>query len=546
MLYSKLQVKFFPKSFRKLLYFSLISVTIIAIYAYLATSAIKYPDVELLRQTAATKTELDTIISDVQLIKCFMHSCKAPEGYTKLEPPINYYEASVDSSATGKLTTPLYFISVKKQRIDASTKILTDLTFEKPNGDDFEVIEIDRYKLFKKYCITNISSPIPKDLPLVHSIDVLFGSNDLIDSRLHHYSVHSNKFSEDIHPIISLFKLSTNKHDSWLSEVMSFSTLQQNQVVTAPDSKFKILQLSDLHFGQNLGRTCDSQSQMCSSDLKTVKFIEESIEKEKPNLVVITGDLIDLHRSVDYKSIILKSLQPILKRNVNFVFTFGDEIEPNRFTNIREIKKTIVAFLQTLPNCYNTLDQVDNELHGLTNYNLKVIKDDKELALITILDSEDHFIDETQSNYLYRVHSASSQDSLFRLLFFHYPIGQFRPKGKFKIIGGYNEKHPLYTKTHDKVHGDILNCGYQVVSVGHEHENDACILSEVEKDGVRQSIWLCYSSITGDSGVTKLDENYDRKVRLFELDFAGRKLLSWKRSEKNKKGFDYQMIYEYK
>ena len=94
-------------------------------------------------------------------------------------------------------------------------------------------------------------------------------------------------------------------------------------------------------------------------------------------------------------------------------------------------------------------------------------------------------------------------------------------------------------KTNVKFHDDIINCGYNVIGVGHEHENDACLISELKDN----SIWLCYNSITGDSGITRLDNNYVRKLRIFEIDFADKRILSWKRREVDKSTFDYQLIY---
>ena len=93
--------------------------------------------------------------------------------------------------------------------------------------------------------------------------------------------------------------------------------------------------------------------------------------------------------------------------------------------------------------------------------------------------------------------------------------------------------------------------------MGHEHENDACILSELSKqpkskprtttgngDTSPASIWLCYNSITGDSGVTTINEQYVRKIRLFEVDFVKKRILSWKRKENDKDVLEPQLIYQ--
>ncbi|EGW32212.1 uncharacterized protein SPAPADRAFT_61294, partial [Spathaspora passalidarum NRRL Y-27907] len=282
------------------------------------------------------------------------------------------------------------------------------------------------------------------------------------------------------------------------------------------------MQLSDLHFGQDLGRCTPDENGKCtsearSSDLRTLKFIDESIIEEKPDLVVITGDLFDISRSIDYKSVILKSLQPILNHNLKFLFTFGDDITADHYQNYKDIKASIIRFISTLPNCLNSYDNKGNHLHGVTNQNLMLryeptnqpVNPPRQQILISILDSENQRIEDSQINYLYRMnnnHKAKGMTT-YKLLFFHYPIPQYRPKGQFKLVGSYHEKHPL-KENNSKFIDDALTCGYSVISVGHEHENDACILGERKDLG---SIWLCYNGITGDSGVTK-DNSYQRKM----------------------------------
>lgn len=103
----------------------------------------------------------------------------------------------------------------------------------------------------------------------------------------------------------------------------------------------------------------------------------------------------------------------------------------------------------------------------------------------------------------------------------------------------------MNTKTDIRFRDDIFHLGYQVVSVGHEHENDACIVSENKSDGkVIDSLWLCYNSVTGESGET-ISTDYARKLRIFQIDFEDRQMLSWKREQKTGEAFDYQMVHDY-
>lgn len=565
------------KHYTKLIIFIVSCFIITIIFQLLTPNDPISPDLSLFKtqQLQNSKTNhyplSNRIITDFNIIKCNIYTkCNIPKSYIQLFPNLNYYHNS-------KIKNDYYLI-VKYQSLNEATKLITDISTVKID-DNYEEIKIDnQLSLFKKIVISNTQQQIGDNLPILRSIDILFGNNDLIDSRSYHNTLHLSK-KDSIHTILSLNMMTLNQEKHLNENNQILNDVKNSQLIEIINPRYKIMQLSDLHFGQDLGR-CETiinnnnnnnneeeednnsvvDEEKCTSDLKTLKFIEDSINQENPDLIVITGDLIDIHRSIDYKSILLKSLQPILANNIKFIYTFGDEI------NDLETKISIISFLSTLPNCLNKLPEDNNDynsLHGLTNYNFQ-IKRDKQSASITILDSQDHYLDDSQINFLYRLNKELKND--YKLLFFHYPIPQFRPKGKFKIVGSYNEKHKLDTKTNIKFHDDIINCGYNVIGVGHEHENDACLLSELKKkksnnnnnnnnqeltqeeeeEEEGNSIWLCYNSITGDSGITRLDTNYIRKLRIFEIDFIDNRILSWKRKEIDKTTFDYQLIYQKK
>ncbi|KAI5967900.1 SIA1 [Candida margitis] len=529
-----------------------------------------------LETTISTKNQL---ISDLTIVKCRSFKfCQIPPGYVTINPSMTFYKYASAASATTsqskkKLYEYEYYLAVKLSTLDETTRIVSGLSLDKEDG--YELIKVNgkedhRFiKLYKKFVINNTEQPLSRDTPLLRSIDVLFGSNDLIDSRKFHRTLHLSN-EEAVHPILSISMMSIQEQEEYQQQLAqdAKTVIKQDQILRISQDKYKVMQLSDLHFGQDLGRCSTGTTDVkCSSDLKTLKFIETTIQQEHPDLIVITGDLIDVERSLDYKSILLKSLQPILASNTKFIYTFGDEVSN------KEDKSTIVEFLSSLPSCLNTfVPFADSNLHGVTNDNLQICntlvkgkggkraKDEETIeeqtVSITILDSQDHLIDDTQINYLYRINNEFTSSD-YKLLFFHYPIPQYRPAGTFKIVGSYNEKHPLDTKTNIKFHDDIINCRYNVLSVGHEHENDACILSELSKQPLDKggaktedtttplpSIWLCYNSITGDSGITAINEQYVRKIRLFEVDFEKKRILSWKRKENDKDVLEPQLIYQ--
>lgn len=462
------------------------------------------------------------IINEVKFEKCWFN-CRF-EDYEPIEVATNTFSH--------------WYLLVKYHNINQSSKILVDISFTPIENESGYIVEEDvlnNQKAYKKYLV-NTPDTIDENLALIRSIDVLYGNDDFHDYRSYWNAVpFPSLINSDIYPFVTTMKLSNAQQNQYNHDNSELAKLKNLNLLNLTDSRFKILQLSDLHFGLNKGHCLENN---CKSDLRTLKFIDSVIIDEKPNFIIITGDLFDLHRlnsptSGQMKSIIIKSLQPILQHNIPFIITFG-ESEFNAQANIDDFKLSILEFLSTIPDCYNSIP-IDSSLHGKTNYNLQVYNRDKsQHGLITILDTEANQLQESQINSIYRENPAD-----YKLMFFHYPIPQFRPLGKFKIVGDYNEKHPLISNTNKKFLGDIIKCGYNVLSVGHEHENDACILQEL--DG--RSIWLCYSGITGDSGETKLNQEFERRVRMFEINWNNKQLLSWKIKEGGAK-FDYQLVHK--
>lgn len=399
------------------------------------------------------------------------------------------------------------------------------------------------------------TAPMDATTSFVCDVDVLFGDSDMADSRPYwqfQLEPMPLPWTAGVQGRLSLLKLSQKEQSDVVDTTEVFNQLRYSGIVLAQGLRFKIMQLSDLHIGQDTG-ACNVKNGPCQSDNRTAAFVELAIAAEEPHLIVITGDLIDSRRTRHWKLAFLKALAPVLRSGVPFVFTFGD-----LDVGALEEKLPVLRFLASLPNCYNVVPNAPT-VHGLTNYNLRVhragslaspatINTDHPDMLVSLLDLEDNHIDSTQINLLYRANHDYGLPSMFKMLFFHFPLPNFRPTGKFKLVGSYNEKHTLNTATDVKFRDDIVDCGYHVVSVGHEHENDACLLNEKidphNADRNLNEIWLCYNAVTGDSGRTDLDRGYDRKMRIFEADFLKKTLISWKRSELRQTAFDHQMIHQ--
>lgn len=488
--------------------------------------------------------DTNKVIVDIKIQKCFRFgSCNKSPDWDRVSKPLNMFSKSIMIYD--------YHLVVKREQINQANRIMTDFQLitnpAAPKGDGWVQESYENLISWKQY--TNTNSPTFESAQLIREVNILFGDKDLHDSRTQwdfQYQELPMPFNSLLPVHLSLFKLSRSEEQEYIQNFTNFNVLKREGNIITEKPNFRIMQVSDLHFSSDY-EVCDDRA--CKLDTKTLKFIEDSLESDDIDFVVITGDLIDQFKVKDFKSVILKGLAPILRKKIPFIFTFG-ELDSNEFNNKNAniIKFQILQFISTLPNCYNYVPNQENHVHGLTNYNLKLIRNQNSVpsAIFTVLDSESHKIDASQINSLYRLNKDLPQN-IFKLLFFHYPLPNFRPTGKFKLIGSYNEKHQLNTKTSHSYRDDIVNCGYNVISVGHEHENDACVLSEKHHPETKESLneaWLCYSGITGDSGVTKLNEDFDRKLRVFEIIFDNKRLISWKRSLNKRIGFDYQIIHQ--
>lgn len=539
----------------------------------------------------------DTVVTDIKIKKCLKYSScdlskrELASNWQKVASPLELYQSgglvqSID------ILKQVHYVLVKLSPLSKTNMGLSDVRIVSnierdftPNIEDADKwmkTEFDSFSVWKKQSF-KASNPKAEDQfsedELIRSVDILYGMDDMADGRPNWELQAEPILAQEVSvlPHLSLLKVSVSRQAEVVKEYDNFAAYRDNQVLLTSNSKVKILQISDLHLGPDTGKCASGAEGMtCHSDAATIQFLEASLHRENDppvDLVIITGDLIDSYRTKDFKSTILKGLSPILERRIPFVFTFG-ELDENSPATDREkdvkanleglyvdhkidpnLKLSILSFISSLSLCYNVFTTYSRNIHGLTNNSIRIhrtsgssqneIDANKPDVVISLLDSENHKIDASQMNYLYRYNQDIKTEQPFKLLFFHYPLPNYRPQGSFKIIGSFNQKDPLNVKTDTKFRDDITKMGYHVVSVGHEHENDACILSERKvNDKVVDDLWLCYNSGTGTSAQTLYGE-FDRKLRVFEVDFGLMRLLSWKRSEATGEAFDYQNIYRY-
>ncbi|KAG1219985.1 hypothetical protein G6F35_007040 [Rhizopus arrhizus] len=98
-------------------------------------------------------------------------------------------------------------------------------------------------------------------------------------------------------------------------EIPSINRLKFDQ-----DGGFKILQLADLHFTNEEGFCRDVSSETdCKGDATTIDYINKVLDKEKPSLVVFSGDNINGGGVSDARAATYKFAEPVIKRKIPWV-----------------------------------------------------------------------------------------------------------------------------------------------------------------------------------------------------------------------------------
>jgi len=149
------------------------------------------------------------------------------------------------------------------------------------------------------------------------------------------------------------------------------------------EGKFRIVQFTDLHLKDN--------KQKSDSVLALMKTV---INEEKPDLVVLTGD-IDSRSSINYRENWLMIAQPMIDAKVPWVITFGNH---DKRTDLNG--KQIFDVVSELPYYCQTsckADKISGSGNGVLT--LSSSKSAKTSALIYLFDSNSYFPDRSITKY---------------------------------------------------------------------------------------------------------------------------------------------------
>jgi 3',5'-cyclic AMP phosphodiesterase CpdA len=312
------------------------------------------------------------------------------------------------------------------------------------------------------------------------------------------------------------------------------------------NGKFKILQVADLHLATGNGKCRDpvpaESAKNCLADPRTLKFLNTMLDTEKPDMVVLTGDQIFGDNAPDAETAVFKALDPIIKRKIPYAVTMGNHDDEGSMT-----RQEIMSLSANMP--YSVAAVGPEAVAGVGNYVVPVEGYSSHNTAITLYFLDTHkyspnpkvnpgydWIKESQLKWLedegasLQKSSAAYSKMHMSMAFFHIPLPEYRNLDGQTKVGELREgvTAPRYNTGARSVLGKL---GVSVVSVGHDHCNDYCVLDIQDKDSSRENrMWLCYGGGSGEGGYGGYN-GYIRRMRVYEINTNDGKIETWKRLE---------------
>ena len=237
------------------------------------------------------------------------------------------------------------------------------------------------------------------------------------------------------------------------------------------NEKFKIVQFTDVHW-----RPGNPNSDIAAENIASV------LDAEKPDLVIITGDIIFAEPA---KTCLDKTLKPIIDRKVPFAITYGNHDAESDWT-----PRQILDYLLTLPGNLTTTTE---GLSGVTNYLLSVKSSTdkkKDAALLYVLDSHQYSQEKDLTDGYdwvkfdqiewYRRESAAHKAAnggvpVPSLAFMHIPVPEYAEAAcdQNTLLIGTRKEASCNPKINTGLFSAML-LGRDVMGmfVGHDHVND--------------------------------------------------------------------------
>lgn len=271
--------------------------------------------------------------------------------------------------------------------------------------------------------------------------------------------------------------------------IFVFSINAQNKIKLKfnTSGEFKIVQFTDTHIDFNHNK-----------NLNVYDIVEKIIKTEKPDFVILTGDIITQNDPLGGYD---KFADVFKKTKTPWAVIFG-----NHDGEANTPREEIAKYLVKLPYCVNTDNGKNDGIYGASNFVLPVFgKNNKTKALLYCMDSNSNSTLPTVKGYDWfhfsqinwylnksKKHTkANGGKPLPALAFFHIPLPEYTQAWENKT------NPPIGVKNEDECSPDINSGMFTAMLeardvmgtfVGHDHINDYI--------GVHHGIALAYGRVT--------------------------------------------------
>ncbi|KAI5288170.1 hypothetical protein KEM52_001277 [Ascosphaera acerosa] len=316
------------------------------------------------------------------------------------------------------------------------------------------------------------------------------------------------------------------------------------------DGKFKILQLADLHLSTGTG-VCREPvprpgpgDEPCEADPRTLHFVDRLLEEERPDLVVLSGDQVNGDTAPDAQTALFKIADVLARRRVPYAAIFGNHDDEGSLDRAQSM-----ALLETLP--YSLARAGPQEVDGVGNYYVEVLgRGTAAHAALTLylldthsysLDKKHHdgydWIRDSQIEWfrdtalaLRKDHKAYTHIHM-NLAFLHIPLPEYRDARNLWAGGNWTEA-PTAPVWNSGFADELVKENVVVVSCGHDHVNDYCMLQEKKDEPGQPALWMCYGGATGFGGYAGPGYgDYVRRARVFDIDMNAARIVTYKKLE---------------
>ncbi|KAI1500536.1 calcineurin-like phosphoesterase [Biscogniauxia marginata] len=384
----------------------------------------------------------------------------------------------------------------------------------------------------------------------ITAVDVLFG-DDAVEAR-DGWQVQGTPLLLDADPEVPVAHITIRRG--------SYEEPQKHQPRVKDNGRFKIMQLADLHLSTGVGHCRDAvpdeyEGGPCMADPRTLDFVSRLLEDEKPDFVVLSGDQVNGDSAPDAQSAIFKYAHLLIKHKIPYVSIFGNHDDEGALPRAGQM-----ALIEQLP--YSLSAAGPDDIDGVGNYYVEVLApgNSKHSALtLYLLDSHSYSPDERQfsgydwikknqiewfkqtANGLKKKHKEYTHIHM-DLAFIHIPLPEYRNAGS-QYIGEWREGVTA-PKLNTGFHDALVEQGVVLVSCGHDHANEYCMLS-TDAEKKRPQLWMCYGGGAGFGGYGGYG-GFVRRVRFFDIDLTSARITTYKRLEygDTKKRVDEQIIVD--